>query len=206
MWATFLRIFVILIYLKMISIKIPSADRLDRFLSRQSELNYTYPWVGESTTGRPAGYDVDENSILLGMGEQVWEQAKAAFRQWKMFPEGWTYIYPPTAPLVVGTVIAMNARGFGLWWRNSCRIVYVIDEANRFGFAYGTLPGHMERGEELFLLERNEKGAVTYRIRAFSRPRFWLARMAYPVMRRFQRKFARDSKAGMLAVSRALTP
>jgi phosphatidylserine/phosphatidylglycerophosphate/cardiolipin synthase-like enzyme len=38
---------------------------------------------------------------------------------------------------------------------NLCRVVYVIDEPDgpiaRFGFAYGTLPGHAVAGEELFL-------------------------------------------------------
>ena len=27
-----------------------------------------------------------------------------------------------------------------------CRIVAVVDEPDRYGFAYGTLPGHTERG------------------------------------------------------------
>ena len=33
-----------------------------------------------------------------------------------------------------------------------CRVVYVVDEPDRRGFAYGTLPGHAESGEELFLV------------------------------------------------------
>ena len=44
----------------------------------------------------------------------------------------------------------------GLWWLNACRIVYVVDEAGpvtKFGFAYGTLPGHAGTGEERFLVE-----------------------------------------------------
>jgi uncharacterized protein (UPF0548 family) len=38
--------------------------------------------------------------------------------------------------------------------RAPCRIVYVIDEPDRRGFAYGTLPGHPERGEEAFIISR----------------------------------------------------
>jgi len=34
----------------------------------------------------------------------------------------------------------------GVWFLNAARIVYVIDEPRRFSFAYGTLPGHAERG------------------------------------------------------------
>jgi hypothetical protein len=34
---------------------------------------------------------------------------------------------------------------FGVWTLNTCRIVYVVDEATRFGFAYGTLPDGCNR-------------------------------------------------------------
>ena len=37
-----------------------------------------------------------------------------------------------------------------------CRIVSVFKEVDSFGFAYGTLPGHPERGEESFVLERRD--------------------------------------------------
>jgi uncharacterized protein (UPF0548 family) len=73
----------------------------------------------------------------------------------------------------------------------------VIDEKNRFGFAYGTLPGHAECGEEIFMVERHEDDSVHYVIKAFSRPRLWLARLGYPIARAQQRKFVRDSKAAM---------
>ncbi len=52
-----------------------------------------------------------------------------------------------------------------------CRIVYCTDEPNRFGFAYGTLPGHPERGEEAFHVLRGPENSMTGQIVAFSRPR-----------------------------------
>ncbi|GAA4470804.1 hypothetical protein GCM10023170_088220 [Phytohabitans houttuyneae] len=57
-----------------------------------------------------------------------------------------------------------------------CRVVYVVDEADRRGFAYGTLPGHPEQGEEAFLMTRASTGEVNLHIRAFSRPATLLAR------------------------------
>jgi uncharacterized protein (UPF0548 family) len=97
--------------------------------------------------------------------------------------------------------VAVVARLFGLWWLNACRIVYVVDEqgpVQRFGFAYGTLPGHAESGEERFTVEwREAAGAVWYDIQAFSRPRQVLARLGYPLARRLQRRFARGSAAAM---------
>ena len=69
----------------------------------------------------------------------------------------------------------------------------------RFGFAYGTLPGHVEMGEELFLVEWDRvTDAVTYSILAFSRPRHPLARIGRPLVRRLQRRFREDSAAAML--------
>jgi len=86
-----------------------------------------------------------------------------------------------------------------VWFLNAARIVYVIDEPRRFGFAYGTLPGHAERGEERFLIEWLTDDTVWYDLDAISRPRYWAARVAYPVARRLQRRFARLSKASMAA-------
>ena len=67
--------------------------------------------------------------------------------------------------------------------RIPCRVVYVIDEPNRMGFAYGTLPGHPVSGEELFLVQRNGDGRVTFTVSAFSRPATTLTRVAGPVTR-----------------------
>ena len=69
------------------------------------------------------------------------------------------------------------------------RVVYVIDEPDRKGFAYGTLPGHPERGEEAFVVERRADDSVWLVIRAFSRPAnafFWAA---YPALRMMQAIF-----------------
>jgi uncharacterized protein (UPF0548 family) len=66
------------------------------------------------------------------------------------------------------------------------RVVYVIDEPTRRGFAYGTLPGHPEDGEEAFIVDRTADGSVWLEIRAFSRPAnggWWLV---YPVLRMSQ--------------------
>lgn len=53
--------------------------------------------------------------------------------------------------------------------RIPCRVIYVIDEPERSGFAYGTLPGHPESGEELFLLQWHEDGQIAFTITAFSK-------------------------------------
>jgi len=73
------------------------------------------------------------------------------------------------------------------------------DRATRgFGFAYGTLPGHVERGEERFLVEIADDDSVRYDILAFSQPKHLLTKIGYPFVRRLQKRFGRESSAAMV--------
>ncbi len=107
-------------------------------------------------------------------------------------------MFPRTASLEPGTVVAVLIRHLGFWSLNGCRVVYTRDGDTRFGFAYGTLTNHAERGEELFeVTMEHETGEVTYRIRAASRPRAALAKAGYPIARLLQARFRRDSVRAM---------
>jgi uncharacterized protein (UPF0548 family) len=86
--------------------------------------------------------------------------------------------------------------------------VYVIDErepVTKFGFAYGTLPNHVECGEERFTIEwhKTTDNSVWYDIYAFSHPQHPLVKLGRPVARRLQKRFARESLAIMLRASSA---
>ncbi len=178
----------------------PTENLIRDFLERQSREPFSYTEVGLSLEGEPAGYNLDHHRTLLGEGEEVFAAAVAALKRWEMFPAPLTRIVPADASVREGTVVAVLARAFGCWWLNACRIVYVLDEsapARRYGFAYGTLPAHVEYGEERFSVEWRDDDTVWYDIRVFSRPRHWLARLAYPLIRRLQRRFARESQAAM---------
>jgi uncharacterized protein (UPF0548 family) len=81
------------------------------------------------------------------------------------------------------------------------RVVYVVDDLNRKGFAYGTLPGHPESGEESFIVEQTEDGSVWLEISAFSRPANALWWIVYPVLRLSQLYYTRryfESLSGVL--------
>lgn len=183
----------------MMYLREPSDDAVRRFLDRERALPFSYPHAGATAAeGAPPGYVLDHNRTKLGDGDRVFAAACEALRGWKQFPAPWTRIVPFDAPITQGTVVAVVARVYGAWWLSSARIVYTIDEPSRFGFAYGTLPGHVEMGEERFLVERSGDGGVWYDLRAFSRPRHPLARLMYPLTRRLQKRFARESLAAML--------
>ena len=172
---------------------IPNNQNLLAFLRQQKAQPFSYSETGRTKSDFPKGYNHDHNEVRLGEGREVFLKAKEAIRSWSMFPAPWTQIYPADVPPQSGQEVVVLFRLFGLWWLNSCRIVYMINEATHFGFAYGTLPAHIEKGEEQFSVEIKADGSVWYRIKAFSWPRHWLARLAYPVGRYFQRKFVRDS-------------
>lgn len=177
----------------------PSNAQIKAFIAHERHLPYSYTQVEHTRSDLPvAGFDNDLNTQVLGIGDAAWEAAKNAIRQWQMFPGGWAYVTPCPLPIQAGEVVAMAAQVLGIWWLSSCRIVYVLDNERQFGFAYGTLPGHVECGEELFMVERAENGEVRYVLKAFSKPRHWMPRLAYPLARTYQRKFVRESKASML--------
>src|ERR1700733_4938230 len=188
--------------MEMLTLQKPSAESIRPFLAAQAKLSFTYSAVGATAGTPPAGYVVDHTRIKLGEGEPVFQSARAALQRWEQFRLGWVEAWSPDTPIRSGEVVAVMGGAFGLWCLNSCRIVYVVDESgpiHKFGFAYGTLPGHVESGEERFLIQwdRGENSAW-YDIFAFSRPNHLLTRLGYPVVRRLQKRFGRDSAASML--------
>ena len=185
----------------MLSFRRPSTSAIRSFLASQSKLGFTYSAIGSTATVPPAGYIVDHTRVMLGTGEKVFSRAKAALERWEHFHLGWVQPWPPDTPIQPGEVISVLARKFHMWSLNACRIVYVVDEPGpirRFGFAYGTLPAHVETGEERFVVEWDEASdEVHYDILAFSRPRHVLARAGNSYMRRMQKRFGRESAAAM---------
>ena len=165
----------------------PTAAQLDAIIENQKVYDLTYD------THNLQGYDHDQNAVFLGIGDNVWAAAKRAMASWAMFPDGWARIYYQNPAFTEGDIVVMCARVFGIWWLNASRILRVVNDAQHFGFAYGTLPNHVESGEELFQISMNERGEVYYSITAFSKPHFWMVRWTYPLSRVFQKKFVRHS-------------
>jgi len=195
----------------MIGLRKPSAAAIRDFLLGQAGLGLTYAAVGATATSPPAGYAVDRTRVRLGEGEEAFRAARAALCRWEQFRLGWAEAWPADTPVREGEVVAVLTRILGLWWLNAARVVYVVDRDGpvpAFGFAYGTLPGHAESGEERFLVEWDRAGGgVWYDILAFSRPRHWLARLGRPLARRFQERFRQDSARAMRrAVSETCLP
>jgi uncharacterized protein (UPF0548 family) len=154
----------------------------------------------------PDGYRRDHTRTQIGQGRQEFDAARAALRQWRHFDLGWVRMANPEAAIERDAIVAVEVHALGLWSVNLSRILYVIDEEDRFGYAYGTTPFHAESGEERFMIEFDRAtDAVYYDLLAVSRPAHWLAWLGYPYTRSRQRKFARNSHAKMAqAVAQAV--
>ena len=188
--------------MSMLSLRRPSPIEIDAFLGAQRAHSFSYAEVGATQEAQePIGYVHDHNRQLLGHGPEAFARACAALRGWQMFPPSLATIEPAGVPLAAGNLVAIVVKAAGVWWKSAARIVYVIAEERRFGFAYGTLPMHAESGEERFLVEWLPDDSVWYDLRAFSRPQHWLAKVGKPFARRVQKRFGPLSKASMLAAT-----
>ena len=180
----------------------PSDDQIEQFICSQADSDFSYDALGASVDGLiPVGYNVDHTRTLLGHGDLTWQKAVQALRNWKTFEIPWVQLCWPDAPIELGTNVAVLISHFGFWSLNASRIVRVIEDSGareRFGFAYGTLLEHSESGEERFSIEwHKHDNTVWYDLLAFSRPRAKLARLAFPLSRMLQWRFAACSKRAM---------
>lgn len=180
---------------------------LRRILSDSRRQPFTYSPVGATRSEElPSGFPHNRHQVRLGYGRDTFERARTAIAGWRMYDLDWTRLcwrdVPPAEQMVVGVLV----RHLGLWSFNPCRVIYLLDEEApnwRFGFAFGTLAGHSESGEERFTVEMRADESVWYRVHTFARARHPLARLAPWAVRHYQRRFGRESLGAM---QRAVAP
>jgi uncharacterized protein (UPF0548 family) len=146
----------------------------------------TYPERGGTRGSLPAGYAHVDRDEPLGHGRRAFEHSARALSAWAMHRHAGLTVTASAPTADVGTIAVLT-----LGWRRlgivaPCRVVYTVDEPDRKGFAYGTLPGHPECGEEAFIVELTPAGEVRFTVRAFSRHASLLARAGGPVSGRVQ--------------------
>lgn len=141
-------------------------DRADR-LRRDP---FSYAGVGGTRSGpTPPGYSGLDVALTVGHGAADFARAVNALFTWQMHPRAGVRVRAADQRIGADTV-AVLLLGLGpLSLRAPVRIVYLIDEPDRRGFAYGTLPGHPEAGEETFVVSLRD-GDVVFAVSAFSRP------------------------------------
>lgn len=163
------------------------------------QLHFSYDVVGSTRYDEtPAGYHRLEHRARLGEGDEVFRRAGEALLAWRMQPLAGVP-FTTDGPAAVG----VNALGRLGPLPIPCRVVWTVDEPDRIGFAYGTLQGHPESGEESFVVTRKSDG-IYFTVTAYSRPAAWYARLGGPATRLMQGLAARRYSSALrrLATSR----
>jgi uncharacterized protein (UPF0548 family) len=145
---------------------------------------FTYAEVGATAGDLPAGYRPVHLRTLLDRRD--FDAAVDDLMRWRVHERAGLWVAATGSVAGTDTVVDMRFGVGPLAVRIPCRVVYVVAEPDRAGFAYGTLPGHPESGEELFVLERLGDGRITFTVTAFSRPATRMARLGRPLARRVQ--------------------
>ena len=153
-------------------------------VSELAGLALTYPEVGATATALPAGYRYVRLTHQIGAGRDRFEQAAESVMRYGMLRGAGVRVSATTEVALVGTDVLGRLGPFAA----PCRVIYVTDEPDHRGFAYGSLPGHAVRGEELFGVRYDAvEDAVYSEVVAFSRPATWWSRLGAPVLTVIQR-------------------
>lgn len=151
----------------------------------------TYEPVGATRGELPAGFDHLRHSRVVGRGRPQLETAARAVLGWQAQDLLGSRVQPGDRPAAEGDVVGVRL-GLGPWaLRAPARVLYVVDQPDRRGFAYGTLPGHPLSGEEAFVVHLEPDGLVVFTVTAYSRPAWPLVRAAGPLLPLFQQVMAR---------------
>jgi uncharacterized protein (UPF0548 family) len=149
---------------------------------------FTYAEVGATRDAElPAGYDHVERSVVVGSGTAAFERAVAAVFDWRMQRSVGLRVRATGPASEPGTVVVLTAGLRRPGYDIPCRVVWARTTGDERGFAYGTLPGHPESGEEAFLVRLEPGGDVVFTLRVFARLASPPARLGGPVSTLVQR-------------------
>lgn len=157
-------------------------------LTELSRKPFTYTEVGATRDRLPVGYRHVDRCVRIGTGRARFEEAAQRVMRWGMLRGAGAGVTASTEVAEVGSVAVVRLGPV----RAPCRVVYVIAEEDRRGFAYGTLAGHAESGEEYFGVRYDPADQAVYaEVKAFSRHATWWSKAAGPITSRLQQIMAR---------------
>ncbi|GEB45850.1 hypothetical protein MTE01_17950 [Microbacterium testaceum] len=146
----------------------------------------TYDEVGATAGRMPPGYHHVRVRRVIGRGPEVFATAADALLAGEAQRRAGARVEASETPMREGTRVTMRLGVGILSVRIPCLVVWADRTNTVAGFAYGTLPGHPERGEERFTLTLAPTGEVVFAIAAFSAPGRWFTRIGAPLGRAVQ--------------------
>lgn len=128
------------------------------------------------------GYRRSEVSAVVGHGDEMWQRATRDVLRWRVKTAS-GFEVDTTGPAQEGDHVLVTARLLGVRIIEPVEVASVVQESDRVGFAYLTLPGHPVSGEEAFIVHRHGD-EVRLTVRSLTRPaRRQPWRALYPLLR-----------------------
>lgn len=135
-----------------------------------------------------AGWKITDDRLILGHGRDSFDQAVQRLFSWQAHRHAGVEVRDldgDRVELKIGPT------------RSRCLILERRAGDDQALLVYGTLPGHVENGEEAFEITMAPDGTVTGRCVAFSKPAWIWARIGAPVARLVQLYITRRYLRGM---------
>ncbi|WP_082574299.1 YndJ family transporter [Cellulomonas sp. Root137] len=171
----------------------------------------TYPGVGATQGGPlPAGYRHLRIRHLLGPGSRPDDLARVgdALLRWRVHAAAGIELLHDADAAAPGVRVASRLGIGPVRLHEPCEVVWVERTADRVGFGYGTVSGHLFRGEEAFTVERDAAGDLWFVVTAYSVPDLWWVRAVGPLtvvgQRAYLRLLARGARRVLAADRRAV--
>jgi uncharacterized protein (UPF0548 family) len=143
----------------------------------------------------------------VGTGRDAYNTAVSALLNWRHFAFDWAFTNAPSIKKNASVVVI--AQSLLLWSMNPLRITAleknkkVINNPGGGGrqqkwcqtsFTHTTVSGHQISGEERFTVEWNKgNDSVWYEVYTISKPATFIATLAQPLLRFYQRQFVAQS-------------
>jgi uncharacterized protein (UPF0548 family) len=163
-----------------------------RLLADAEAAELTYDHIGSTLDPDSwPGRRPHSETRLLGSGREAFELAATRLREWACQRHLGADLVPERPAASVGTTALVVLRLVVGALVVPVRVVGVIDEPDRYGWAYGTLPGHPERGEEGFLVRIADDGVVSATIAVDAVAADPIAKLGGPVTGALQRQALR---------------
>lgn len=159
----------------------------ERLLAAAQEADLTYGHSGSTLAAdHGAAPAVRMRDLVVGRGPEAFAAGREGLRGWVPQRGIGATVTPADQGVDNGATVLLLLRRGPFHVVAPVRVVAVVDEPQRFAYAYGTLPGHPERGEESFAVELLPDGAVRATIRVAAGPATWAGRVASPILRGLQ--------------------
>jgi len=180
--------------------KSKAEEKLIVLVESLNTLNFSYDSVGATREDpMPSGYRHDFYEIDLGKGSKIFENAKSGLKNYQAQIGAGLVVVANDKHLKENTSLFIGINLLFLSVVARTRIAYVNESENAFSYAYGTLDGHPEEGEEAFILTIDENENVVLEIICFSKMKCIGTKIGKPVARYLQRRVTNNYLKAMAA-------